>query len=138
LRVSFSITTNREDVRRLYEPRCAPIDARLDAIRRLRAAGIPTFATLAPILPCDPDELAALALEATDQDIIGDPLHIRAVKPHGATTREAAVVISKRKEFSAWLDPGFQAEVTARIHAAVRKAGRNFATGPEGFGWLAQ
>jgi len=138
LRVSFSITTNREDVRRLYEPHCADIGARLDAIRHLRAAGISTFATLAPILPCDPDELAALALEATDENIIGDPLHVRAVKPHGATTREAAFAISERKEFSAWLDPGFQAEVTARIHAAVRKAGRNFATGPEGFRWLAQ
>ncbi len=75
---------------------------------------------------------------ATDHDIIGDPLHVRAVKPHGATTREAAFAISKRKEFSAWLDAGFQAEVTARIGAAVRKAGRNFATGPEGFRWLAQ
>jgi len=138
LRVSFSITTDREDVRRLYEPHCAAIEVRLDAIRRLRAAGIATFATLAPILPCDPDELAALALEATDQDVIGDPLHVRAVKPHGATTREAAVAISERKEFSAWLDPDFQAEVTARIHAAVQRAGRKFATGPEGFRWLAQ
>ena len=138
LRVSFSLTTNREDVRKLYEPHCAPIDERLNTIRRLRAAGITTFATLAPILPCDPDELAAVALDATAEDIIGDPLHIRAVKPHGATTREAAYAISERKEFSAWLEPRFQAEVTARIHAAVKKAGRKFATGPEGFRWLAQ
>ena len=138
LRVSFSITTNREDIRKLYEPRCASADSRLAAMRQLRAAGIATFATLAPILPCDPDELAALALEATDRDIIGDPLHVRSVKPHGATTREAALAISERKEFTAWLDPAFQAEVTARIHAAVKRAGRNFATGTEGFRWLAQ
>jgi DNA repair photolyase len=138
LRVSFSITTNRESVRKLYEPHCAPIQCRLDTIRRLRAAGIRTFATLAPILPCDPEELGALALEATDQDIIGDPLHVRAVKPRGATTREAAFAISDRNDFSAWLDAEFQAEVTARIHAVVTKSGRRFATGPEGFQWLAQ
>src|SRR5579859_1624663 len=36
LRVSFSITTNREDVRKLYEPHCASIDCRLKAIRELR------------------------------------------------------------------------------------------------------
>ena len=138
LRVSFSITTNREDVRKLYEPHCAAMDVRLDAIQQLRAAGIQTFATLAPILPCDPEELAALALAATDQDVIGDPLHVRAVKPHGATTREAAVALSKRKEFSAWLDPDFQADVTARIGAAIEKAGRKFATGTEGFRWLSQ
>jgi len=138
LRVSFSVTTNRDSIRQLYEPHCAPIDCRLDTIRRLRAAGLRTFATLAPILPCDPEELAVLAIEATDQDIIGDPLHVRAVKPRGATTREAAFAISQRNDFSAWLDAGFQAEMTARIHAAVTQAGRRFATGPDGFQWLAQ
>jgi DNA repair photolyase len=138
LRVSFSITTNREQVRKLYEPHCVPIAERLATIRALRAAGIRTFATVAPILPCDPEELAAIALEATDQDIIGDPLHVRSVKPHGATTREVAFAISDRHDFSAWLDPGYQAEVTARIQAVVTKAGRRFRTGPEGFRWLAQ
>ena len=138
LRVSFSITTNREDVRKLYEPHCATINCRIEAVRQLRAAGITTFATLAPILPCDPEKLAALALSATDQDVIGDPLHVRAVKPRGATTREAAFAISERHEFSAWLDSQFQAEVIARIGSVVHRAGRRFATGTEGFGWLAQ
>jgi DNA repair photolyase len=138
LRVSFSITTNREKIRKLYEPHCPTIESRLDAVRRLRAAGIVTFATLAPILPCDPEELAALAIEASDQDVIGDPLHVRAVKPRGATTREAAVAISERHDFSAWLKPEFQAEVATRIGRVVEKAGRRFATGPEGFAWLAQ
>ena len=39
LRVSFSVTTDREDVRRLYEPRCEPIHERLQAIEQLTAAG---------------------------------------------------------------------------------------------------
>ena len=138
LRVSFSLTTNREDVRKLYEPHCATIACRLKTIRILREAGITSFATLAPILPCDPEELAGLALEATDQDIIGDPLHIRSVKSRGATTREAAFTISQKHEFSAWLDSDFQAGVLERIGAIARGAGRKFGTGTEGFGWLAQ
>jgi len=138
LRVSFSLTTNREEVRRLYEPRCATLDCRLKAIHELRRAGIETFATLAPLLPCDPEEMAHVALAATDQNIIGDPLHVRSVKPRGATTREAAYAISERHNFSVWLDPEFQEEVTARIGRVVAKAGRKFVTGPEGFGWLAQ
>jgi len=60
------------------------------------------------------------------------------VKPRGATTRDAAFAISRRHEFSAWFEPEFQAEATARIGRAVTKAGRRFATGTEGFGWLAQ
>jgi DNA repair photolyase len=138
LRVSFSVTTNREAVRKLYEPHCATIDCRLKAIGELRRAGITTFATLAPMLPCDPEELAAMALEATDQDIIGDPLHIRSVKPRGATTREAAFAISAKHGFSEWLDAEFQRDIVERIGATVRRAGRRFATGTEGFGWLAQ
>jgi DNA repair photolyase len=138
LRVSFSITTNREDIRKIYEPHCAPIQERVQTVRRLRESGIKTYATLAPLLPCDPEELAALALDASCSDIIADPLHIRAAKPRGATTREAAFAISRRHEFSAWLEPEFQAEVTARIGRAVVQAGRRFAIGTEGFGWLAE
>ncbi len=138
LRVSFSVTTNREQIRKLYEPHCATISRRIETVRRLRDAGIQTYATLAPLLPCDPEELAALALDATCSDIIADPLHIRAAKPRGGTTREAAFAISGRHEFSAWLEPKFQAEVTARIGHTVSEAGRRFASGTEGFGWLAQ
>lgn len=138
LRVSFSITTNREPIRKLFEPHCATIDCRLKAIRELRQAGITTFATLAPILPCDPEELARTALDATSQDVIGDPLHIRALKPRGATTREAAFAISQKNGFSEWLEHDFQRDVVERIGCAVRRAGRRFATGTEGFGWLAQ
>jgi DNA repair photolyase len=137
LRVSFSLTTNRDPVRKLYEPHCATLDCRLKAIRELRKAGITTFATLAPLLPCDPEQLAEIALESTDQDIIGDPLHVRSVKPRGATTREAAARISDRHGFSEWLDPEFQRSVVERIGSIVRRDGRRFATGTEGFGWLA-
>ena len=138
LRVSFSLTTNREPVRKLYEPHCAPIAQRLKTIRCLCDAGIDTFATLAPLLPCDPEELAELALRNTQRDIVGDPLHIRAVKPRGATTRAAAFAISERHGDSAWLDAEFQASAVARIRHVVHQAGRRFATGPEGFQWLTQ
>lgn len=138
LRVSFSVTTNCDRVRKIYEPHCPPFTERLETIRQLRAAGITTFATLAPLLPCDPEELAASALAATCENIIGDPLHIRATKRHGATTRQAAVEISARHGFSAWLEPEFQAEVLSRIGAVVNQAGRQFASGTEGFRWLAK
>ena len=138
LRVSFSLTTDSEEIRKLYEPHCATIERRVAAIRALRSAGIVTFATLAPILPCNPERLAELALDATLPDILGDALHVRAVKPRGATTREAAVAISRRREFSAWLEPHFQTEIAQRIDCVARRAGRRFRTGPEGFRCLTQ
>ncbi len=137
LRVSFSLTTDRESVRRLYEPHCATLEERLATVRLLRENGIRTFATLAPLLPCDPERLANLALEATTEDVIGDPFHVRSVKRHGATTRDAAYRISEKHGFMPWLDPDFQAEVVGRIGRLVSNAGRRFAAGTEGFAWLA-
>ena len=133
LRVSFSLTTDREDIRRLYEPLCAPLDQRLTAMRQLRAAGIATYATLAPLLPCNPEALLDLALEATTCGVIGDPFHVRAVKTSGATTREPALRISARNGYSRWHDPEFQAEIVARLRARADAAGRNFQTGIAGF-----
>jgi len=138
LRVSFSITTDSDRVRRLYEPLCAPISERLETVRRLRAAGIAVYATLAPLLPCDPEALVGLALDATDRDIVGDPFHVRAVKKSGATTRDAGVRISRAQGFSEWHDPAFQTEVVERMRQKAAAAGRRFAAGPEAFRWLAE
>jgi DNA repair photolyase len=138
LRVSFSLTTDREDIRRLYEPLCASIAERVQSIQRLRAAGISTFATLAPLLPCDPEKLAALALNSTENDIVADPLHVRAVKKQGATTRAAAIRIGDKHQHQQWFDPAYQAAILARIQMSVAKAGRRCAAGTEGFSWLAK
>jgi DNA repair photolyase len=138
VRVSFSLTTDREDVRRLFEPHCATFDERLDAIKQLNASGIETFCTLAPILPCNLEVLAEQALGAGGRDLIGDPLHVRQVKAHGATTRDAAYKIAAKHNFMAWFEPAFQNEATARIREIAESAGRRFTTGVEGFSWLAR
>jgi len=58
--VSFSLTTDREDVRKFYEPHCATFEQRLSVIRALRDSGIETYATLSPLLPCDQRRWLAL------------------------------------------------------------------------------
>jgi DNA repair photolyase len=133
VRVSFSLTTDREDVRRLYEPHCEPLDQRLRAIRELREAGIETHATLAPLLPANVEQLAAMACEATSRDLIGDPLHVRAVKKQGATTREAAFRIASHHNHGEWFDPFFQDRAARRIEAVAAKYQRKFLTGAAGF-----
>jgi DNA repair photolyase len=142
LRIGFSLSTDREDVRRAFEPRCARLEERWSTIAALRAAGIPVAVTIAPVLPCDPEALAARAMAMTagddDAPIIADPLHTRAVKRAGATTREAAVAICARYGWEAWLDPAFQSAVVARLEAAVNAAGREFGCGAAGFALLAR
>lgn len=51
VRVSISITTLDEDVRRVMEPRTASIGQRLKAVKTLSKAGIPVNVMIAPIIP---------------------------------------------------------------------------------------
>ncbi len=138
LRVGFSISTNRDEVRRCYESRCDSIEERWRTIRELRAAGIETYATLAPLLPCDPEELVEQAIDATGNDVIADPLHVRAVKTRGATTRDAARKIAAARGEEQWLEPEFQSAVVERMRRAAERFGKRLATGPAAFGWLAE
>lgn len=136
LRVSFSITTDREDVRKIYEAHCPPIAERLETIRQLRDAGIATYATLAPLLPCNPRALMQMAIESTDLPVIGDPFHTRATKTSGASTREAAVRISDKLGLREWHDPEFQSGIVRIMQQTAECAGRRFAVGPNAFAWL--
>jgi DNA repair photolyase len=138
VRVSFSLTTDDECVRRLFEPHCEPLETRLETLRALQRAGIEAHATLAPLLPCDPEKLASAALSVTAGDLIGDPLHVRSVKRTGATTRDAAWKIAAVHGYEHWFEPGFQSEIVNRIHRVAGLAGRKFAIGWEGFSCLAR
>lgn len=54
--VYITVTTLREEIRRILEPRTAAGMRRVEIIRRLREAGIPTGVMVAPIIPGLTDE----------------------------------------------------------------------------------
>jgi len=49
--VNISVTSLDSNLQRVLEPRTSSPQARLDAIRQLRSAGIPTGVMVAPIIP---------------------------------------------------------------------------------------
>jgi len=51
VRVSMTVETDREDMRRHFTPGTPPIEARLRTLQRLKEAGVPAQATIAPVLP---------------------------------------------------------------------------------------
>lgn len=138
LRISFSITTNREEMRRIFEPRCESIPERLAVMKELTRAGLRVHATLAPLLPCDPEELTDQAVAASNEALIVDPLHVRQTKARGATTREAAHRLCAAKGFNEWLDPAFQQQIVERMQQRAAVHGRRCGAGVEGFAWLAK
>ncbi len=71
VRVSMTVETDREDMRRLFTPSAPPIAARFRALRELREAGIRTQAAVSPILPHTP-EFAAKLVEAAPRIVVDD------------------------------------------------------------------
>src|SRR5690606_24360528 len=53
VRVSISITSLKEETRRLLEPRTASIKKRLETVKKLSENDIPVHVMMAPIIPLD-------------------------------------------------------------------------------------
>ncbi len=51
VRISMTVETDSEGIRKHFTPSAPPIPARLKAMRELKEAGIPVQATIAPLLP---------------------------------------------------------------------------------------
>lgn len=51
VRVSMTIETDRDEIRRHFAPQAPPIQGRIKALKRLSEEGIPTQAAVAPLLP---------------------------------------------------------------------------------------
>jgi DNA repair photolyase len=58
--VSFTIETNRDEVRKQITPLSPSIERRLMTLERLTGAGLRTQAAISPILPCDAEAFAEL------------------------------------------------------------------------------
>jgi DNA repair photolyase len=55
--VGFSIPTDADEYRQIFEPDADPVEERFAALRALHAAGIRTFAVIQPVLPMNVERL---------------------------------------------------------------------------------
>jgi DNA repair photolyase len=53
--VSMTIETDREDIKQIFAPYAPGIKMRLNALREIHETGIPTQASISPVLPFTPD-----------------------------------------------------------------------------------
>lgn len=93
----------------------------------IHAAGIPTQASLSPLLPCNPLALAALVDPHCDWVTV-QPFHGQGC---GARTWTPARQIIAADGWEDWLEGG--SAVTAAMDALRRYFGRRFHEGREGF-----
>jgi DNA repair photolyase len=128
--VCMSITTDDEAIRRIFEPACAPITARIAAIRRVRAAGIPTQASIAPLLPCDAERLAELLAPAVDWVVVST---FRDDGGSGGKTRDWAAQLYREHGYGDYLHDG-DTQAKAVVETLRRRLGtERVRVGKDGF-----
>jgi DNA repair photolyase len=78
--VGFSIASEDETIIRTFERTSSPVRERIEVLREFKAAGVPTFAFAGPLLPGNPERLAALLAGAVDRVLIDRMNYVPAVK----------------------------------------------------------
>jgi DNA repair photolyase len=110
--VGFSIATEDEAVIRLFERTSSPVAERIDVLREFKAAGLPTFAFAGPLLPGNPERLAARLAGAVDRVLIDRLNYVPAVK----------AVYARLGLLDALTDDFFETQ-TVRLSKALRARG---------------
>jgi DNA repair photolyase len=78
--VGFSIASEDETIIRLFERMSSPVEERVEVLREFKAAGVSTYAFAGPLLPGNPERLAALLAGAVDRVLIDRMNYLPAVR----------------------------------------------------------
>jgi DNA repair photolyase len=78
--VGFTIATEDEMIAGMFEPRASPVRERVEVLREFKAAGVRTFAFAGPLLPGNPEKLAALLAGAVDRVLIDRMNYVSTVR----------------------------------------------------------
>ena len=90
IRVNMSVTTDSDAIRKRFEPSCASIDQRLEAISKVKAAGIPISIFLCPLLPLEDPAAFADRIAAIGPDrVYASPFNISHGHFKGSTRSQA-------------------------------------------------
>jgi DNA repair photolyase len=96
IEVGITVTTEDEKIRNIFEPHAPPIDARVEALKKLHDRGIHTYAFIGPLLPQNPEALAKKISPHVDSVLI-DRMNYPS----------KTVNLYRRHNLAEWLDPGF-------------------------------
>jgi len=108
--VGITITTDDENMRKVFEPHAPPISARIETLRKLKDQGVRTYVFIGPMLPMNPENLADLIRELAD-DVLISRMNYLSKTSH----------VFRKIGMMRWLDRDFTDEVTIRLRHALGK-----------------
>ncbi len=96
MEVGMTITTDDEEVKRIFEPHAPPIQARIRALKALYKSGIRTYVFIGPLLPMNPE---------TFSEKIGPYVHAILIDRMNYVSK--TLRIYELMNLNRWLDNGF-------------------------------
>jgi len=120
INITLSITTDSDDVRKRFEPQCASIERRLDAIRQLSEAGFRTAINVAPLLPLNDAHTFARQIVATGVSSVHIGAFHETKGPFASGTRQPALAIAREM---GWTEARREL-VRHELRAHLRNAGQ--------------
>jgi DNA repair photolyase len=108
IEVGMTITTENDRIRRAFEPKTAPIAVRVRTLKALHEKGIKTYVFIGPVLPMDPEELAAKIAPYTDSVLI-DRMNYTS----------KTVKVYRDLKLTRWLEKGYTDDIIKRLKNAL-------------------
>jgi len=102
--VGLTITTDDDRIRKKFEPLAPPVPARIDALKKLHNAGIPTYVFIGPLLPMNPESLAQQIRPHADSILIDRMNYLSKTE-----------WLYKKNGLVKWLDTDFIDDIIARL-----------------------
>ena len=123
IRVNLSITTDSEEVRRKFEPQCASIERRLEAVAKIADAGIRTGIGVSPLLPLDdPAAFARKIIETGVSSVRINTFH-ETRGPFSAGTRQPALKLARELGWT----PAKRKRAEAELRYHLNRGSKRFA-----------
>jgi DNA repair photolyase len=122
VRVNMTISTDSEEVWRAFEPKSPPLERRWEAIREVKAAGVPVGVCVTPMLPIERPEAFAERLADLAPDVLVTQ-HFHNASGFGADTGAAARELLAARR---WTEADYQrclARLRERMHVYEAEEG---------------
>lgn len=114
LEIGITITTDDDGIRRLFEPYAPAIADRIFALKQLFRAGIRTYAFLGPILPMEPERLAAMVYP-----------YVHSILIDRMNYPSKTAKLYREHGLSAWLEAEFLEDIEGRLQTVLDGKGRS-------------
>lgn len=120
-RVGLSITTDSEEVRKRFEPRCSSIEQRLSAASALVDAGLRVNIGVSPMLPLEDPAGFARRIHATGAQSVRIGGFHETGRPFASNTRERALTLARELDWTKARRRAAAAELQRLLDSAGKK-----------------